>query len=218
MLGAKASDFRFLPSGDVLFLARYDVRARAGVLSLAPAAGGPPREIAPRVQTFTVSLPARRVLFLVQKPLKGDFKVELWTAELSGGAPRKIDEGVYGYEPSADGSQLFWKARCGFGPRSCSLFRAPLDGSAAPVELLQNVAGFDLSQDGKRLLVGAPHRGSSRAIDLQWTEADAAALKPAHAIAADVDPSARFLDAAGKRAAFASLSSEHAAVYLLDLP
>ncbi len=222
-LGARALDFRFTPSGDVLFLARYDIRSRAGTLSLAPAGGGPVRAIAPRVQGFTFSPQGSRLLYLVQKPSRGDFKLELWVADLAGGAaPRKIDDGVYGYEPSPDGALLYWKARCSTGPRSCSLFRAPLDGSAAPVEVARNVAGFDLSRDGQRLLVSAPHRGSARNVDLGWlpanalgTEADADKVRP---LAVEVDPSARFLDDGGKRVAFAVLDLQRAAVYLAELP
>jgi hypothetical protein len=154
----------------------------------------------------------------VPKSLKGDFKIELWTADLASRLPaRLIDEGVYGYEPSPDGSLLYWKARCGYGPRSCSLFRAPLDGSRPPDELLKNVAGFDLSDDGKRLLVAAPHRGSARAIDLSWLAADAAPSSEAHAIADNVDPSARLIDAAGARAALAVLEPRKAAVFVAEL-
>jgi hypothetical protein len=220
LLGPKSTDFRYAPSGDALFLARYDIRARAGALTLAPAGGGPVRELATKVQAFTLAPGGRRVLYLVQKPSKGDFKLELWTAELhkDAPAPRLIDEGVYGYEPSADGKTLFWKARCGYGPRSCSLFRAPLEGGAAtPVELAKNVAGFDLSADGARLLIGAPHRGSARAVDLSWLPSTAGPNDKPIAIAVDVDPSARFVDAAGRRAAFAVLQPGRPAVYLADL-
>lgn len=216
-LGQRTADHRFTPSGDALFLARYDVRARAGTLSVAAKDGGPVREIATRVQGFTLAPAGDRVLYLVQKPSKGDFKIELWTAALSGGTPRRIDEGVYGYEATADGKTLYWKARCGYGPRSCSLFRAPLDGSSLAVELVKNVAGFDLSADGARILVSAPHRGSSRAVDLAWLPADAKPEQRPRPIAADVDPSARLVDKAGTRAAFAVLAPGRPAVYLADL-
>lgn len=217
LLGVKSVDVRCTPAGDVLFLGRYDVKARAGVLTLARAAG-PVREIAARVQGFLVGPRGERVFYLVQKPLKGDFKFELWAADLRDGAPtpRKIDQGVYGYEPSPDGALLYWRARCGLGPRSCSLFRGPADGSGPGVELAKDVAGFDLSGDGARLLLGAPHRGSSRAVDLSWISAATPPGK-ARPIAAEVDPSARFLDGAGKRAVFARLTRGKAAVFIAEL-
>ena len=217
LLGPKSTDHRFTPEGDVLFLLRYDVRSRAGTLSVAPAGGGPVREIATRVQGFSLVPGGKKVLYLSQKPLKGDFKIELWSADLSGGEPKKIDEGVYGYEPAADGSTLYWKARCGYGPRSCSLFRGKLDGSGTPVEVVKNVAGFDLSADGERLLLSAPHRGSARSVDLSWLPSSAAPTDKPRPIAVDVDPSAKLVDRAGQRVAFAVLVPGKPAVYLADL-
>ena len=114
-LGDRVNEFRFTPRGDLLFLARYDGRARAGTLTAA-APGKPPRELGQRAQSFTVQ--GERVLYLVQAPQKGDFKIELWTASLDGSAPpRKVDDGVYGYQLTPDGKQLFWKARCAGGAR-----------------------------------------------------------------------------------------------------
>ena len=160
----------------------------------------------------------RRVLYLTQKSLRGDFKLELWLAQLDGTGPRKVDEGVYGYELSPDGKDLYWKARCSMGSRSCTLFRAPIDGSAQPRELSKNVAGFDLSRDGGRILLAAPHRGSSRSIDLAWLPAAIGPEDKPRPIALDVDPSARFSDTAGRRVVFAGLTPGHAGVYFADLP
>jgi hypothetical protein len=67
-------------------------------------------------------------------------------------------------------------------------------------------------------LLSAPHRGSARAVDLAWLPSGAAAEEKPRALAADVDPSARFLDAAGKRAAFGVLDSRHPGVYVADIP
>src|SRR5205807_1081777 len=149
-----------------------------------------PRELAQRVQSFTVQ--GGRVLYLVQAPQKGDFKIELWTARIDGSVPpRKVDDGVYGYQLTPDGRDLFWKARCAGGARSCSLFRAPADGSAPPQLLAANVAGFDLSDDAGRVLVQQPHRGASRAVDLAVLDAAGPASRDGavKAFASEVDPS-----------------------------
>jgi hypothetical protein len=218
-LGDRVSEFRFAAGGDLVFLARFDGRARAGTLAVAPP-GGSPRELAQRVQSFTIQ--AGRVLYLVQAPQKGDFKIELWTAPLDGTVqPRKVDDGVYGYQLTPDGGRLFWKARCAGGARSCSLFRAPADGSAPAQLLVANVAGFDLSDDAARVLVQQPHRGAARAVDLAVL--DAAAPPPADgavkALAAEVDPSSRFADARGRRVVYAAMGGAgQAGVYLLDVP
>jgi hypothetical protein len=216
-MGERVNDLRFDRRGDLLFLARYDARARAGVLMTA-APGRPPREIAQRVQSFTVE--GGRVLYRVPAVAKGDFRVELWTAPLDGSAaPRKVDDGVYGHQLAPDGKLLFWKSRCAGGPRSCSLFRAPVDGSAPPQLLATEVAGFDLSEDGRRILIQRPHQGATRAIDLAVLAADAPAREgPAAPLVADVEPNARFLDAGGHRVAFAALDQARAGVYLLDVP
>ncbi|MFL5311175.1 MAG: hypothetical protein ACJ79H_12045 [Myxococcales bacterium] len=218
-LGDRVSEFRFAQGGDLVFLARYDGRARAGALTAAPP-GSSPRELAQRVQSFTVQ--GGRLLYLVQAPQKGDFKIELWTAPLDGSVPpRRVDDGVYGYQLTPDGRRLFWKARCAGGARSCSLFRAPADGSAPPQLLAANVAGFDLSDDAARVLVQQPHRGAARAVDLAVL--DAAGSPPADGavktVATEVDPSSRFADASGRRLVYAAMGGAgQAGVYLLDVP
>src|SRR5205823_8586371 len=74
-LGERVTDYRFSGRGDVVFLARFDGRARAGALMTAQR-GKPPREIAQRVQSFTEQ--GDRILYVAQAPQKGDFKIELW--------------------------------------------------------------------------------------------------------------------------------------------
>jgi hypothetical protein len=216
-VGDRVTDYHFSPRGDLVFLARYDGRARAGTLTVA-SRGKPPREIAPRVQSFTVQ--GDRVLYVAQAPQKGDFKVELWTAPLDGTSPPgKIDDGVYGYQLSRDGQTLFWKARCAGGARSCSLFAAAVDGTTPPRLLATNVAGFDLSADGSRVLVQQPHHGASRAVDLGVVSPDAPPRDGAVApFAMEVDPSSRFVDDRGRRVVYATMGASHAGVYLVDVP
>lgn len=220
-LGQKVSEWRFTPKGDLLFLAAYDLRSRAGSLWFAPAAGGPPQELSKRVQSFQYGPRGDRALFVAHKAEKSDFKLELWSAPLPGGGkagdPRKVDEGVYGYLLSPDGAWLFWKSRCS-GLRSCALFRAPSDGSAPPVLVAKDVAGFDLSDDGARLLVGHPHKRAARAVDLALVEALAPPRDPpARPFAMEVEPGARFVDAQGRRVLSARLSARAPAVSLIEL-
>ena len=218
VVGQRVSDWRWSARGDLLFLGGYDVRARAGALTVAAAGGKAPREIARKVQSFVAQ--GERVLYLVQAPQKGDYKIELWTALLQdgAGAPRKIDEGVYGYQLSNDGATLFWKARCAGTARSCSLLRAPIDGSAPPTLLSPNVAGFDLSQDGARVLVEQPHRGATRAVDLAVLAAAGPPPEHLKPFALEADASSRFADPAGKRVLYATLTAGKGSVYLADAP
>ena len=219
VVGQRVSDWRWSGEGDLLFLGGYDVRARAGVLTVSPPGGGPPRELARKVQSFVAQ--GKRVLYLVQAPQKGDYKIELWTALLDGPAgspPRKIDEGVYGYQLSNDGATLFWKARCAGTARSCSLLRAPIDGSAPPTFLSPNVAGFDLSQDGTRILVEQPHRGATRAVDLAVIDARGPPPEHVKPFALEADASSRFADPAGKRVVYATLTAGKGSVYVTDVP
>jgi dipeptidyl aminopeptidase/acylaminoacyl peptidase len=220
-LGSKVSEFRWSPDGDLVYLARYDLRARAGALLVAPPGGGAPRELSPRVQSFSVQ--GRRLFYRVQAPQKTDFKVELWAADLAAptasaqAAPRKVDEGVYGYQLSPDGRTLYWKSRCA-GLRSCALFRGPADGWGPPVQLAAAVAGFDLSVDGSRLLVGQPHPGSTRTLDLRVLDARGPAQDTSRPpIATEVEPGARFLDEGGHQLV-AVLSRPRAAVVRIDVP
>ncbi|GAC1337824.1 MAG: hypothetical protein NVSMB23_04780 [Myxococcales bacterium] len=220
-LAAKVSDFRWSAAGDLVYLARYDLRARAGTLLVAAPGGGAPRELSARVQNFSVQ--GRRLFYLVQQPQKTDFKIELWTADLSAApgsaqaASRKVDEGVYGYQLSPDGVALFWKSRCA-GLRSCALFRGPADGAGAPVQLAASVAGFDLSADGARLLVAQVHAGSAQTVDLRVLDARGApADPPPPPLATEAEPGARFLDAAGRRL-IAVLAGPRPAVVRIDVP
>jgi hypothetical protein len=206
LVGSKVSDWRWTAAGDLLCLARYDLRARAGTL-LANGA-----EIASKVQGF--SSYGRRLLYLVQSPQKGDFKIELWGVDLADGRPpHKIDEGVYGWDLTGD--SLFYKAHCVGGPRSCSLLRTTFAATAPPVVLVPNVAGFDLSQDGSRILVQQPHHGASRAVDLAIVAAQAPPPERVKPLVEEADPSSRFADASGHRLAYALSKG---GVYLADLP
>lgn len=215
-LAARVSEWRWGPQGDLLCLADYDLRARAGALT-ASARGEAPREIARRVQAF--SLFGRRVLYLAQAPQKGDFRLELWSADLSRpqAPPRKIDEGVYGWDVPAGGTAVYYKARCAGGSRSCSLLRAQLAGGA-PEVLATGVAGFDLSGDGSRILLQKPHPGAPRAVDLAVISAGAPAPESVKALVEEADPSSRFADAAGRKVAYAIVAAGKGGVFLADVP
>src|SRR5438132_1215185 len=207
LVAEKVSDWRWSPAGDLLCLARYDLRARAGTL----VANG--REIAAKVQGFVAS--GRRIVYLVQSPQKGDFKIELWAVDLASpqAPPHKIDEGVYGWDLSGD--TLFYKARCAGGPRSCSLLKTTF-AAAAPATLLSpNVAGFDLSPAGSRILVQQPHRGATRAVDLAVIPAQGAPPEHVKPFVEEVDPSSRFADAAGRRVVYALAKG---GIYVKDVP
>lgn len=215
-VASRVTEWRWSTGGDLLCLARYDVRARAGTLTVS-APGAPPREIASRVQSFSVS--GRRVLYLVQVPLKGDFKIELWAVDLAAAepAPRRIDEGVYGWDLSPDGGTVYYKARCAGGSRSCSLLRTAFSGGLAEV-LAASVAGFDLSRDGARILVQQPHRGAARAVDLAVIRATGPAPEGLKPFVQEADPSSRFANAAGTKVAYAIVAAGKGGVFLADAP
>lgn len=209
LVATRVSDWRWGPAGDLLCLARYDLRARAGTLN----ASG--REIASRVQSFSVF--GRRLLYLVQAPMKGDFKVELWGVDLgTSSAPHQIDVGAYGWDLSPDGATLYYKARCAGGPRSCALLRAPFAGGA-PALLASDVAGFDLSRDGSRILLLQPHQGAARAVDLAVISAAGAPPEHLKPFAEEADPSSRFADGAGRRVAYALIAAGKGGAYLAEL-
>ncbi|HEY2029733.1 MAG TPA: hypothetical protein VGH20_11050 [Myxococcales bacterium] len=213
LIANKVSEWRWSPSGELLCLGHYDLRARAGTLTVATDAGT--REIAPKVQAFTAF--GHRLLYLVQAPQKGDYKIELWLADLSTSAPpRKIDEGVYGWDVTGD--TLLYKARCAGGPRACSLLRVPLSKEEKPEMVAADIAGFDLSADGSRVLVQMPHHGATKAVDLAVMpvgNVQKDRLKPS---IEDVDPSAHFLDDAGKKVVYATLAEGKQGVYVADVP
>ena len=230
LVAQKVSDWRWSPAGDLLCLSRYDLRARAGVLTVS-AAGAPPREVAPKVQSFVSS--GRRILYLVQSPQKGDYKIELWGVDLSTARPpHKIDDGVYGWDLVGD--TLFYKARCAGGPRSCSLLRTSFDagvppssGAGAPPSsgpgvpptfLVANVAGFDLSQDGSRILLQQPHRGATRAVDLAVIAAQGPPPAQVKPFVEQAEASSKFADPQGRRVVYALVAAGRGGVYLAEVP
>ena len=216
LVASRVTDWRWSSGGELLCLARYDLRARAGTLTVA-ARGSAPKEIATRVQSFSAF--GRRLLYVVQAPQKGDFKLELWAVDLTDASrmPHRVDEGAYGWQLSPDGSTIYYKARCAGGPRSCSLLRAPFSGGAAEL-LAPNVAGFDLSRDGSRILVQQPHRGASRAVDLALVPATGPAPEGVKPFVEEADPSSQFADDAGRRVAYAIAAAGRGGAFLADVP
>jgi len=216
LAATRVIDWRWGAGGDLLCLARYDLRARAGTLT-AIGPGGAAREIAAKVQSFSVF--GRRLLYVVQAPQKGDFKLELWGIDLAAprGEPHRLDEGVYGWALSPDGATLYYKARCAGGSRSCSLLRAPFSGGA-PELLAANVAGFDLSRDGMRILVQQPHRGAPRAVGVAVISAAGSPMDRLKPLAEEVDPTSRFADDAGKHVVYAIVAAGRSGVFLADVP
>ena len=213
-LGKRVSDWRWAGPAELAFLANYDLRARAGALTVARR-GEAPREVAPRAQSLLVE--GGRLFWLVPVSQKGDFKIELWTSSLAGDVPRKIDEGVYGWQMAPDGKTLFYKARCAGGPRSCSLLRLDL-GGGTPKFLAANVAGFDLSRDGTRLLLQQPHRGATRAVDLAVIAAAGEPPREVKPFVFEADTGSRFADAAGKSVVVATIAAGKGGVFLVPLP
>jgi hypothetical protein len=215
-VASRVSDFRWGSGGDLLCLSRYDPRARAGTLTVMAAGGGAAREIAQRVQSFSAF--GRRILYVVQAPQKGDFRLELWGLDLAQArsAPRKIDEGVYGWALSPDGATLYYKARCAGGPRSCSLLRTRFAGGD-PEFLAANVAGFDLSRDGARILLQQPHRGATRAVDLAVIAAQGPRPEGIKPFVEEADPSSRFADDGGRRVVYAVVAASRGGVFLADV-
>jgi hypothetical protein len=212
LVGSRVTDFRW-SSGATCCLARYDLRARAGTLTVRRRRARPGDRAA---SGFAVR---RRVLYVVQAPQKGDFKLELWAADLADTqrAPHRVDEGAYGWQPSPDGATVYYKARCAGGARSCSLLRVPFSGGRAEL-FASNVAGFDLSRDGSRILVQQPHPGAPRAVDLALVPAAGPAAERVKPFVEEVDPSSGFADEAGRRVVYAIVAAGRGGVFLADVP
>lgn len=211
-VGERVSDFRYAKDGTLVFLAKYELRSRSGALTVA-AQGQAPRELAPKVQSFLVE--GARLFWLVPVAKKDDFRIELWTASLPAGEPRRVDEGVYGWQLAQDGKSLYYKARCAGGPRSCSLFRLDLDAATAPALLASDVAGFELSGDASRVLLERPHRGAVRAVDLASLGTSASAREEPKPFALEADAGPRL---AGRSVLYATVTAGKGGVFVAELP
>ena len=82
-----------------------------------------------------------------------------------------------------------------------------------------NVAGFDLSADGLRILVQQPHHGAARAVDLAVVGRDSLPRDGAvRVLASEVDPSSSFVDPRGRSIVYATMAAAAAGVFLLEVP
>ena len=85
--------------------------------------------------------------------------------------------------------------------------------------LAANVAGFDLSPDGSRILVQQPHHGAARAVDLALVSREAPRSDGSvQVVANEVDPSSAFVDPRGRRIVYATMTAARGGVFLLDVP
>jgi Lipoprotein LpqB beta-propeller domain len=140
----------------------------------------------------------------------------LWVVDPQSGAARQMAIATSDFAFAPDG------ALAALGPPPPKggdrpLLRAPLAGG--PPELLAaDVSGFDLSRDGKRILVQQPHRGASRAVDLAVISADGAATGRVKPFVEEVDPTSRFADDGGKLVVYAIIAAAKGGVFLADVP
>lgn len=221
-LGKAVGEFAYAASGHLAFVDGYDGRARAGTLRVHTARSeaapkGATLELGKHVQEFHWSPSGKWLTYLVRNA-KGGFTIELWASGpwAAGKAPppHKVDDGVYGYSLSPDEGRVYYKARCA-DARSCTILVVPSDGSNKPVEVAKKAAGFELSRDGRRVVVLAPHRGSETQVDLKATPANGGDVTP---LASACEPIARLLGAAGESVAFVSDDKVHAGVWVAPLP
>src|SRR5207237_3117320 len=96
------------------------------------------------------------------------------------------------------------------------LLRAPFSGGV-PELLAPNVAGFDLSRDGARILLQQPHRGAPRAVDVAVIPAVGPPPDRPRPLAEEVDPTSRFSDDAGKHVVYAVVAAGRSGVFLADV-
>lgn len=193
-MGKRVSEFRFAPQGGALaWLQDYDAISRNGKLGVA-AAGKPGRVQPLLAQAFSFDPTGRWLTFLHRNPQKM-YTLELHLVEATPDAdPRRMDEGVYGYQFSRDGQRLAYKARCLDEARSCTLFVVATAGGA-PVEVAKKIAGFEFLPDGERLMLLVQGKMLGRTVDLAVVPARAGEVP--RILDTLVDPSVRLLGDGG---------------------
>jgi hypothetical protein len=96
--------------------------------------------------------------------------------------------------------------------------RTTFAAAAPPTFLSANVAGFDLSQDGSRILLQQPHRGAPRAVDLAVIAAMGAPPEHVKPFVEEADAGSKFADAKGSRVVYALVAAGKSGVFVADLP
>ncbi|WP_224245246.1 TolB-like translocation protein [Hyalangium gracile] len=153
-VGERVEEFAFSPdSKAVAMLEKYDVSARAGLMTVAALPDGAPQRVGDRVPNFTWGADGRYVAFL-SRFLKPIYSVDLMLYPVGAEKAEKVQAGVFGYGFTPGNAEVYFRTNCIREGRACDFKAVDLNQARAePATWLQGIFSYKLASDGKRFLV-----------------------------------------------------------------
>lgn len=209
-LAAAVGEYRWARGMQRLaWLEGYDPRVRSGALAVgAPGQKGEP--LGKNVSAFELSPDGQAVAFL-EHTVQGGYSVDLKVAR--GGQVTAVARGVFGFELSPAGDELWLRTACTRNAEACDLLVASLAEPARTRRVAEGLKSFEWDpRRPARLLLGWS-REDRVALDLAVWEAGALTAVDRSALPG----SASFLPGPG-RLAYAVNDPKRPGLYLAELP
>lgn len=218
-IGENVIEYRFAPSSNAIALreSNEDASGRTWMsFKVATLPSGTLRHREDGVPNFVWSFDGARVAFL-KRVMKPVYSVDLFLLDVEGeSSPRRIDQGVFGYQFAPDDGELWYRTNCVRDGRECDLMAANVRGASAPPrKLVQGIWNFKATAKGDRLLLTYPRLDTENAADLGWL--DLKAKQPSKGIDRYALPGAQFVDESGGAVVYVVGERKREGVYVAEL-
>jgi dipeptidyl aminopeptidase/acylaminoacyl peptidase len=211
-LAAGVGEYRWARGAARLaWLQGYDPRVRSGTIASGPPGGGKTAPLGRNVSAFEMS-PDGEALAFLEHTVQGGYSVDLQLAR--GGAAVRVAPGVFGFDFSPDGKEIWYRTACRRSAEACDLHAAPVSDPARDRRIADGVKSFEWDRRAPgRVLLGWS-REDRVALDIAvWEEGK---LTP---VDRSVLPgSAAFLAPDSRRIAYAVNDPRRQGVYVAELP
>jgi hypothetical protein len=211
-LAASVGEYRWASGAERLaWLEQYDPRVRSGAVGTGAPGGKPAGPLGRNASAFELSPDGEAVAFL-QHTVQGGYSVdlELWRA----GAAARVARGVFGFDFSPDGKEVWYRSDCRRSAEACDLHAAPVADPSRDRKIADGVKSFEWDRRVPgRLLLGWS-REDRVALDIAvWDQGRLTAVDRSA-----VPGTAFFLPPDSRRVAYAVNEPKRQGVYVAELP
>lgn len=218
-LGENVVDVKWAPSSTAIgFRENHEDPAgrKRVTFKYAQMPDGAVKQVDDGVSSFLWSDDGRHFAYL-QRVTKPVFSVDLFVREVGEETSVRIDKGVFGYQFSPSGREVWYRAGCIREGRECDLRSQKVDGGegTVPTIMLQGIWTFSLSKDGQRMLVSFPRIDTEAAGDLGYYSPFEP--KPTRGIDKYALPGAQFVGPNGDKLVYIVAERNREGVYVAEL-